>query len=108
MVVGLIIYSLVGLFIIGIGIMQIKSKSPVGFYTGEEPPKLNEVADVISWNKKHGIMWLIYGCVIIISFIIGMLIQDDSFILIPMLGGIIAPLLIMVLQHHRLKNKYIK
>ena len=34
-----VIFGIVAIIIFGIGISQLKSKDPVGFYTGEKPPK---------------------------------------------------------------------
>jgi hypothetical protein len=31
---------------IGIGVSQLKSRAPVGFYTGEKPPTEEELTDV--------------------------------------------------------------
>ena len=33
--IGLVIYGLVALFMMGIGIVQLISKDPVGFYSGD-------------------------------------------------------------------------
>lgn len=55
-----VIYVFVALIIMTIGIVQLKSKTPVAFYSGEKPPRAEEVTDVKVWNRKHGMMWLIY------------------------------------------------
>lgn len=67
-IVCLVIYGWVAMLVIGIGISQIRSKHPVGFYTGENPPKDQEITDVKCWNLKHGRMWIIYGLGIIVSY----------------------------------------
>ena len=51
-IIGFVIYALVALFMMGIGIVQLKSKDPVGFYSGEKPPKAENITDVKAWNKK--------------------------------------------------------
>jgi hypothetical protein len=61
MIVSLIICGFASLFMISIGVSQLKSKTPVGFYTGEKPPKAEELTDVSAWNRKHGMMWVLYG-----------------------------------------------
>lgn len=109
-VMCLVIYLLVALIMIGIGVSQMKSKTPVGFYSGERPPAAQELSDVAMWNKKHGKMWIIYGGIIIFSgfagtFLIG---ADASWqlILAPMVGGVVAPLLWMIGYHDKLIRKY--
>lgn len=53
-----IIILMVASVMISIGVKQRKSKTPVGFYTGEEPPKAEGLTDVTEWNKKHGLLWI--------------------------------------------------
>lgn len=105
-----VIYLLVALIMIGIGVSQLKSKTPVGFYSGEKPPAAQELSDVAMWNKKHGEMWMIYGGIILFfglagTFLIGV---DASWqlILVPMIGGVIGPLIWMIWYHDKLIRKY--
>ena len=44
-----------------LGIVQYRSKEPVGFWAGKEPPRKEEVTDVRAYNRKHGLMWILYG-----------------------------------------------
>lgn len=106
--IGLVTEIFVSIIMIGIGISQLMSKNPVGFYSGEKPPNKDDLTDVKAWNKKHGIMWIIYGIVIICSFFIGMLMGDTILSVIPICGGIIFPVFIMIGYHTRLRKKYFK
>ena len=106
--IGFAVYFAAAAIMVGIGISQLKSSKPVGFYTGEKPPKEDEITDVKAWNKKHGLMWLIYGGIIITGFGIGTLLCDSLWCLIPMLGGILLPLPVMIWYHHRLIQLYKK
>lgn len=105
-----VIYLLVALVMIGIGVSQLKSKTPVGFYSGEKPFEAGELSDVPMWNKKHGKMWIIYGVIIIFSGLAGtFLIGADAawqVVLIPMAGGVVAPIIWMIGYHERLVRKY--
>ena len=59
MIIGLVIISIVAGIMIIIGLFQLSKKdNPVGFYNVIDPPKEEEISDVIQWNKKHGIIWL--------------------------------------------------
>lgn len=104
------IYLLVALIMIGIGVSQLKSKTPVGFYTGEKPFDAKELSDVRMWNKKHGEMWIVYGIIIILSGLAGtFLIGADTawqLGLAVMGGGVVAPLVWMIGYHERLIRKY--
>lgn len=106
-IICLIIYLIVALMMIGIGILQLKSKTPAAFYSGEKPFEANELSDVAAWNKKHGMMWIIYGIIIMISYIGGTVIGLDSgWCVIPMAGGLLAPVFVMIWYHHRLIRMY--
>lgn len=107
-VICLVIYALVALIMICIGIFQLKSKEPVAFYSGEKPPKIEAVTDIKAWNRKHGLMWLVYGIIILISAFVVNLIGDSIWSAILLVGGITLPLIFMVWYHHRLKNKYLR
>ena len=107
-IICFVIYLLVALLMAGIGLSQFRSQKPVGFYSGEQPPQESELTDVISWNKKHGIMWMLYAIIIIISYIIGSIIGDSAWSVIPMCGGLIIPIIFMVHYHNKLKRKYMR
>ena len=100
--IGFVIYFATAAIMVGIGTSQLRSSKPVGFYTGEKPPGEDEITDVKTWNKKHGLMWMIYGGSIITGFGIGTLSGDSLWCLIPMLGGVLLPLPVMIWYHHRL------
>lgn len=106
MIISGVIYGLVALFVIGIGVYQLRSKKPVAFYSGEEAPAEEEISDVKMWNRKHGMMWIIYGIIIILSWICGCLLGDSILTVIPCIGGVILPLGFMIWYHHRLVKRY--
>ena len=103
-----VIFGLVALVMLGIGISQLKSKDPVGFYTGEKPPEKESLSDVNAWNKKHGMMWVIYGGCIVCSWVCSALIKNSLFSVIPLIVGVITPIVIIMICHHRLVKKYYK
>ena len=102
------IYAYVALIMIAIGIMQYKNKKPTGFYTGETPPKAEQLTDVIAWNHRHGIMWIVYGIVIVVSFAAGMLIPHEIVSVLLPIFIILGALPVMIIYHHKLKNQYFK
>lgn len=105
-IIGFVIFLLVTLIMFAIGISQILSNDPVGFYTGEKPPKRENIRDVNVWNKKHGAMWLLYGVATIVGYGIGYIMGNTIWSAIPMCGGVIIPLPIMIWYHHVLVRKY--
>ncbi len=107
-IIPITVGALVSLIMVGIGISQFRSKEPVGFYTGEIPPKAEELTDVEAWNKKHGIMWLLYGIAIMLSVIVSMFLQDSLWCLVPFGAGVVLPIAVMIWYHHRLIRAYRK
>lgn len=103
-VIACIIYLITALIMIGIGISNLRSTTPVGFYSGEKPPKEEELTDVHIWNKRHGMMWILYGVTIMFSWLIGLFVGDSVWCLLPLCGGVILPVIVMVWYHQRLKR----
>lgn len=107
-ILGLVIILLVAAVMLVLGIVQFTSKRPVTFYTGEKPLDRSRYSNVKKWNRLHGIMWIIYGFIIIcggcIMFMIG---SDTPFCVIPFFAAILCPLPLLILCHKKLSKKYI-
>ena len=105
-VISGVIFGFCALLMFVIGIRQMKSKKPVGFYTGEKAPDETELSDAAAWNKKHGIMWILYGLCIVLAWVCGLFMDDGLLLLIPFSVGLLLPIPLMVFYHHRLVKKY--
>lgn len=91
--------------IIILGIVQYRSKEPVGFWSGKEPPKREQVTDVRAYNRKHGLMWITYGVGFVVCFLGGLPFGElitGYLCLIEGLGGIF----VMAAYHNRLNRMY--
>lgn len=107
MIVASVIFSFVSGIMIMIGISQMRKKDdPVGFENLIDPPKRDEISDVIQWNKKHGMIWITYGICIELGFWLGYLVPTEALKMIVVLGGVIIPLPFMVIRHKSLEVKY--
>ena len=104
----LFIMLFVAFLMLIIGIFQMRSKKPVGFYAGEKGPDEIELTDVQAWNIKHGIMWVLYGITIVITSLIGVSMIDSVWCTFPLIGGVTLPVPIMVWYHHKLGAQYRK
>lgn len=107
-IISFLIFLLTASAMSAIGVSQLHSREPVGFYSGEKPPKAEDLTDAAAWNKKHGIMWLIYGAVIMISYGIMTFMEDSAWCILPICGGLILPAAFMMWYHNQLKKKYLK
>ena len=100
MIIGLVIISIVAGIMIIIGLFQLSKKdNPVGFYNVIDPPKKEEISDVIQWNKKHGIC-------IELGFWLGFVMSVEVLEMVFMMGGVIIPLPFMVIRHRKLEKEY--
>lgn len=95
------------LVMIGIGISNIKSKKPCGFYTGEKGPDESKLKDKDKWNRKHGLMWITYGIIIMLMWGCGLLCGDSAWILLPYIGGLLIPIPLMIAYHNKLIRDYV-
>ena len=93
--------------IIMIGIVQYRSKDPVGFWSGKKPPKKEQITDVKTYNQKHGHMWISLGVGFILCFICGLPfggVAAGYLWMIEMIGGIFA----MIVYHEKMDRMYYK
>ena len=93
--------------IIIFGIVQYRSKKPVGFWSGMEPPKKEQITDVKAYNKKHGLMWIYYGLGFVLCFECGLFLGETMAAILSVtecIGGLI----VMILYHNKLNRMYIK
>ena len=101
-----IIFGICAFIMIGIGVSQIKSRKPVGFYSGVEAPDETELSDVKAWNIKHGVMWILYGLCIVLAWVCGLFTDNGLLALIPFTAGLLLPIPFMMYYHHKLTKKY--
>lgn len=90
-----------------LGIVQYRSKEPVGFWSGKKPPRSEEITDVRAYNQKHGLLWILYGVGLVLSFVCGMLFGwfvAACLCMAEVFGG----LLLMIACHNRLDRLYSK
>ena len=93
--------------VIMIGIVQYRSKDPVGFWSGKKPPQKEQITDVKAYNQKHGLMWILLGVGFILCFVCGLLfggIIAGCLCMIETFGGIFA----MIVYHEKLNRMYYK
>ena len=93
--------------IIIIGIVQYRSKDPVGFWSGKKPPQKEQITDVKAYNQKHGLMWIIFGAGFILCFVCGLFFGGaiaGYLCMFETIGGIFA----MIAYHEKLDRMYYK
>lgn len=106
-VIPLVILLVSAAPIIVIGIVQYRSKEPVGFWSGKKPPQKEQITDVKAYNRKHGLMWILLGVGLILSFVCGLPFGGliaGYLCIIEVIGGIFA----MIAYHEKLDRMYNK
>ena len=94
MILGFVIWSLMGLMIAGLGIHSLRSENAVGFFAGVEPPK---VKDVKKYNKSVGVMWLVYATLLEICGIpLLYLEQNSAGFVLPILGTVLFTIALII------------
>ncbi|MDE7015058.1 MAG: hypothetical protein K2P19_10385 [Kineothrix sp.] len=99
----IVLISIAPIIIIGIG--QYRSKDPVGFWTGKNPPKKEQITDVKAYNQKHGLMWILLGVGFLLCFAGGLVFGGKIagyLCIIETIGGILA----MIAYHEKLERMY--
>ncbi len=93
--------------IIILGMVQYRSKDPVGFWAGKKPPRKEEITDVRAYNRKHGLMWILYGAGLIVCYVCGMPfggLVGAYLCMAEVFGGFLG----MIAYHNRLNRLYFK
>ena len=94
-----------------LGISQYRSKTPVNFWSGEKPPSEETVTDIAAYNKKHGIMWILYGAGIVPAVMISVVmieVTDEAPWICVSLAEVVGGLLLLIRCHQYLTRKYVK
>lgn len=105
--IGFVIWSLLGVFIIGLGIKDMFSKNPVGFWANTETIK---VKDVKGYNRASGLLFIIYGIIFVIFFVIlGIPLldgQNTPYVLLSVIGVMVETIVIMAVYSLFIVKKY--
>ncbi len=79
---GFIFWAFIGILIIGFGIADFFAKKPAGFWAN---CKTIEVTDIKKYNRSVGIMFCIYGVVMIL---LGLPLLDEKYMPLILFSGI--------------------
>ena len=107
-IITLVIGGLVGLSLIAIGIHQMRKRTPVAFYSGEEPPAEACLKSVRGWNTGHGLLWVGYGLIVAASYVLAVfLTADPLYKSLLLFCGTVLPILLLVAGHRLCIRKYL-
>ena len=92
-----------GVFIIGLGIKDMFSKNPVGFWANTETIK---VKDVKGYNRASGLLFIIYGIIFVILGISLLDGQNTPYVLLSVIGVMVETIVIMAAYSLVIVKKY--
>lgn len=92
-----------GLIFITIGIYALKRKTPMHFWSGTTV-KAEEISDVRAYNRANGIMWFIYGGILILSGALAFLNPRLATIMLVLLS--LPGIIILIIVYGRIYNRY--
>ena len=98
--IGFVIWSLLGVFIIGLGIKDMFSKNPVGFWANTETIKVKDV------NRASGLLFIIYGIIFVILGIPLLDGQNTPYVLLSVIGVMVETIVIMAAYSLVIVKKY--
>ena len=103
--IAFIIFVVISLIFVAIGIKAFFAEKPMGFFSNAE---MFEVADVKGYNHAVGILWCMYGIVMIILGIPLLAGQNSPYALITMVGVMIETIALVVVYVLIIEKKYRK
>ena len=105
MIVGLLIWSIIAILLIGIGIWTWNSKGAAGFFAGVKPP---EVTDIKKYNHSVAILWFVYALVFESFGIPLLLLKQNSAGFVVSILGVVFSSLGLAISYHLISSKYSK
>ena len=103
MIIGFVIWSLCAGVFLAIGISAWQAKKPVGFFTGQKPPEVNNVE---KYNHAVAVLWFISAGVYEALGIPLLFLKQNSPGFIPVIISVPALLIAMMIAYVRIENRY--
>lgn len=102
-----IIWTIMGVFFIGMGIFDFFSKKekPFGFWANA---KTLEIENVKSYNRALGVLWMVFGILFILLGIPLLAGQNSSYIVLSILGVMFISIMAMAVYVTVIEKKYRK
>lgn len=98
-----LIWSVIGLFFVGMGIASFFAKKAMGFWANVRVPEIDRVKP---YNHAVGRLYIIFG-ILMVLFGLPLLSGNTAFILFSVLGVMLAVITMMVI-YSRIEQKYRK
>ena len=87
----------------GMGALQFKSTEPMALWSGQKPPRAEELTSVRAYNRLHGTLWMFFGILFIAALFL-----DDLFQAFDSGRPILLGIAVMMAGHWLVEKKYRK
>ncbi len=102
---GFILWTLVSLMFVVLGIVAFFAKKPMGFFANAD---MFEVTDVKGYNRAVGILWCVYGIIMILLGLPLLAGQNSPFILLTVVGIMVETIGMVIVYVLVIEKKYRK
>ncbi len=103
MIVAFIIWSVVALLFVVIGIVNWRSKTEIGFFTGVEPGKKK---DIVGYNHAVAKIWFFYAAILEIIGIPVLFIPQNSIMVVVVMLAVVALTIGITIVYVKIDAKY--
>ena len=103
MIIGFVIWSFCAVLFFIVGVVDLKSAKPVGFFTGVKPPK---ITDVKKYNKAVALLWFITGIVFELIGLPFLFLKQNSPGFVFMMLATVALVIVMMVVYLSISRKY--
>ncbi len=102
---GFILWTIISLIFVAIGMGAFLAQKPMGFFANAE---MFEVTDIKGYNRAVGIMWCVYGIVMILLGLPLLAGQNSPYIFITIVGLMIETIAMVVVYVLVIEKRYRK
>ncbi len=102
---GFVFWTIVALVFVVIGIVAFLSEKPMGFFSNAEK---FEVTDVKGYNRAVGILWCVYGIIMVLLGLPLLAGQNSPYILLTIVGVMIETIALVMVYVLVIEKKYRK
>lgn len=103
MIIGFVIWSFCAVLFFIVGVVDLKSEKPVGFFTGVKPP---EITDVKKYNKAVALLWFITGVIFELIGVPFLYLKQNSSAFVFMMLVTVALVIVMMVIYLSILRKY--
>lgn len=104
----MLVCFVVALVFIIIGLIDTKSKKPVGIYSNIKSPNQEEITDVKAYNGACGKLIIAYGLLFLIVGIVSFYIKESHIAVLLTLSAFLGAIGMMIIYETFISPKYLK